>query len=117
MLRLFVGGMSSATTPEMLRNHFRASFEVANCVIIEDHVTKRSKGFGFIELVTELSAKEVITAFHKSRLDGRAITVNNADPKKKKEGQEGMGMAGMTRGDGRNTRGMRGEGSGAARRF
>jgi RNA recognition motif-containing protein len=45
----------------------------------------RSRGFGFIELVPEADMDAAIQALNGKELDGRALTVNEARPPKKRE--------------------------------
>jgi RNA recognition motif-containing protein len=46
-----------------------------------DRDTGRSKGFGFVELASDQSAKAAIAALNGKEVDGRALTVNEAKPR------------------------------------
>lgn len=78
--KLYVGGLSYGTTDEGLKQAFAEVGEVESAVIIMDRATNRSKGFGFVEMVTEDDAQAAIDRFNGAELDGRKITVNEARP-------------------------------------
>ena len=93
---LYVGNLSYKITDEDLKSNFSEAGEVASASIIKDKFTGQSKGFGFVEMKTEEGAAEAIKKFNGGTLDGKAITVNEARPKK----EFGAGGGG-TRGGGR----------------
>ncbi len=57
--------------------------------IMRDRDTGRSRGFGFIELAPETELAAAISGLNGKVLDGRALTVNEARPQKKREFQGG----------------------------
>lgn len=92
---LYVGNLSYKVTDEDLKSNFSEAGEVASAAIIKDKFTGQSKGFGFVEMKTEEGAAEAIKKFNGGMLDGKAITVNEARPKKE------FGAGGGSRGGGR----------------
>jgi RNA recognition motif-containing protein len=78
--RLFVGNLSWDTTDETLRNAFAAIGTVESASVITDKVSGRSKGFGFVEMVTDEEAAKAITELNGKQIDGREVTVNEARP-------------------------------------
>jgi len=100
---LYVGNLSFKITDDDLKSNFSEAGEVVSAAIIKDKFTGQSKGFGFVEMKTEEGATEAIKKFHGGMLDGRAITVNEARPKKE------FGAGG---GGGGNRGGFRGSRSG-----
>lgn len=46
--KLFIGGLSSETTEENLRNYYQQRGKLTGCVVIRDPARKRSRGFGFV---------------------------------------------------------------------
>jgi RNA recognition motif-containing protein len=109
---LYVGNVSFKVTDEDLRSNFSEAGEVASAAIIKDKFTGQSKGFGFVEMKTDEGAAEAIKKFNGGMLDGKAITVNEARPKKE------FGAGGGNRGGGGGFRGggNRGGGSGGGNR-
>ena len=103
---LYVGNLSYKVTDDDLKTNFTEAGEVASASIIKDKFTGQSKGFGFVEMKTEEGATEAIKKFNGGMLDGKAITVNEARPKKEFSG------GGGNRGGGGFNRGGRGGGGG-----
>lgn len=105
---LYVGNLSFKVTDEDLKTNFAEAGEVASASIIKDKFTGQSKGFGFVEMKTEEGATQAIQKFNGGMLDGKAITVNEARPKK----EFGAGGGGNRGGGGG---GYRGGGAGGNR--
>lgn len=79
---LFVGNLANEVTDEDLRVNFSEAGRVVAVNIIRDKYNGLSKGFGFVEMETEKDAQEAIKMFNGGTLRGKAITVNEARPKK-----------------------------------
>jgi cold-inducible RNA-binding protein len=103
---LYVGNLSFKVTDEDLKSNFSEAGEVASAAIIKDKFTGQSKGFGFVEMKTDEGAAEAIKKFNGGMLDGKAITVNEARPKKE------FGAGGGNRGGGGGFRGGNRSGGG-----
>ena len=76
--RLFVGSLSWDTTSESLRDAFQKFGPVADCVIVTDRDTGRSRGFGFVTMADRKDAQKAIQELDDQELDGRRIVVNIA---------------------------------------
>ncbi|KAI3446118.1 hypothetical protein Pfo_002783 [Paulownia fortunei] len=76
--RCFVGGLAWATTDQSLEQAFSQYGEVIESKIINDRETGRSRGFGFVTFKDEQSMREAIEGMNGQDLDGRNITVNEA---------------------------------------
>ena len=115
---LYVGNVSFKVTDEDLKTNFSEAGEVVSASIIKDKFTGQSKGFGFVEMKTEEGATEAIKKFNGGMLDGKAITVNEARPKKEfgagGGGNRGGGGGGYRGGGGGNRGGGGGNQVGAA---
>jgi len=113
---LYVGNVSFKVTDDDLKTNFTEAGEVVSASIIKDKFTGQSKGFGFVEMKTEEGATEAIKKFNGGMLDGKAITVNEARPKKEFSGGGNRGGGGGNRGGGGGFRGgNRGGGGGGGR--
>ncbi|MGA3281735.1 MAG: RNA-binding protein [Smithella sp.] len=118
---LYVGNLSYKVTDEDLKSNFSEAGEVATASIIKDKFTGQSKGFGFVEMKTEEGAAEAIKKFNGGMLDGKAITVNEARPKKEfgagggSRGGGRPGGGGFNRGGGGGNRGGGNRGGGGGR--
>lgn len=78
--RCFVGGLAWATTDDRLEQAFRPFGDVIQSKVISDRETGRSRGFGFITFADENAMNEAIKEMNGKELDGRNITVNQAQP-------------------------------------
>ncbi len=77
--KLFVGNLDFSVTSDDLREAF-SEFGPIDAVVITDRETKRSRGFGFVELPDEEAAQKAIKALNGKELKGRPINVNEAKP-------------------------------------
>jgi RNA recognition motif-containing protein len=91
---LYVGNLSYKITSDDLKSNFAEAGEVISATIIKDKFTGQSRGFGFVEMKTEEGAAEAIKKFNGGTLDGKAITVNEARPKKDSGPGNRMGRSG-----------------------
>lgn len=116
--KLYVGNLSYTVTEEALRELFSQAGEVKEATLIMDRDTRRSKGFGFVEMTTQADAEKAIQMFNGYDLDGRPLTVNIARPRVERGGGGGGGgfRGGGGRGGGRDG-GYRGGGGGGRRRY
>ncbi|KAL3356546.1 hypothetical protein AABB24_017281 [Solanum stoloniferum] len=96
----FVGGLAWATTDRTLTDAFSTYGEVVDSKIINDRETGRSRGFGFVTFKDEKSMKEAISGMNGSELDGRSITVNEAQARGSGGGGGGGGFGGGRRREG-----------------
>ncbi|MGE5673654.1 MAG: RNA recognition motif domain-containing protein [Mycobacterium leprae] len=80
---LYVGNLPWSVTEVELYNCFAAHGKVKGARVIVDRMTGRSRGFGFVEVAQEDAAK-VIETLNGSMLGGRAITVNEAQPRQQR---------------------------------
>jgi len=78
--KLYVGGIPYTSTGDDLKNHFSQAGNVESAVIINDKMTGRSKGFGFVEMSTDEEALKAIDMFNGKDFQGRNLTVNEARP-------------------------------------
>ena len=107
---LYVGNLSYKITDDDLKTNFSEAGEVASASVIKDKFSGQSRGFGFVEMKTEEGAAAAIEKFNGGTLDGKAISVNEARPKK--EFGAGGFRSGGNRGGGGFNRGGRGDGGG-----
>ncbi|CAN4110191.1 unnamed protein product [Withania somnifera] len=108
----FVGGLAWATTGRTLADAFATYGEVLDSKIINDRETGRSRGFGFVTFKDEKSMKDAISGMNGQELDGRNITVNEAQAR----GSGGGGGRRREGGGGYSGSGGYGGGYGGGRR-
>lgn len=77
--RIFVRNLSFGSTDEALKAHFEnAGHQVRSARIVLDRETGRSRGFGFVELMSDERFDDAVSALDGSFLDGRPISVREA---------------------------------------
>ncbi len=87
--KLFVGGLSWGMTDADLRKAFASYGEITEAKVITERDSGRSRGFGFVTFVRDEDAKTAISKMHGTSLEGRPLTVNEAQEKSKPEGRRG----------------------------
>ncbi|CAN6344061.1 unnamed protein product [Urochloa humidicola] len=113
--RCFVGGLAWATDDNSLHNAFSPFGEVLESKIILDRETQRSRGFGFVTFSSEQAMRDAIEGMNGKELDGRSITVNEAQSRGSRGGgggYRGGGGGGYGGGGGGYGGGSRGGGYG-----
>ena len=76
--KIYVGNLNFRTTEDGLRDLFSQHGDVTDVRIIIDRETRRSRGFGFVEMSDDASADAAIDALNNFDLDGRPLKVNEA---------------------------------------
>ena len=76
--KLFVGSLPWSVNDEELKETFEKHGTVISAKVISDRDTKRSRGFGFVEMESSSDASNAIRALNDSELNGRNIVVNEA---------------------------------------
>ena len=74
--KLFVGSLPWSVNDEELKEKFEKHGTVVSAKIITDRGTRRSRGFGFVEMENQDDAQNAIKALNESELNGRNIVVN-----------------------------------------
>ena len=110
--RCFVGGLAWATDDRSLEAAFSSYGEILDSKIINDRETGRSRGFGFVTFSSEQSMRDAIEGMNGKELDGRNITVNEAQSRRSGGGGGGYGGGGGGGGYGQRREGGYGGGGG-----
>ncbi len=80
-IHIYVGNLPFQLSSKELRDIFEAYGNVAFAKIVRDRETKRSRGFGFVEMTEEAEAQKAIEKLHQSLLHERELVVNVARPR------------------------------------
>lgn len=106
--KIYVGNLPYSVTDSTLESNFAEFGGVSSAKVMMDRDTGRSKGFGFVEMVSADVAQAAISALNGMSVDGRSIVVNLARPR-----EEGRGSGGYSKeGYGRSQRSDVGYGNG-----
>ena len=79
--KLYVGNLPFQTTSDELKDHFAQAGSVESASVVEDRMTGRSRGFGFVEMATPEEAAAAIEQLNGKDFGGRNLTVNEARPR------------------------------------
>lgn len=80
-MRIYIGNLNYRLRTEELKNAFLPYGEVIGAKIVRDQETKRSKGFGFVEMANQADGEKAIEALNGFELSGRKMIVTQAKPR------------------------------------
>jgi heterogeneous nuclear ribonucleoprotein A1/A3 len=86
--KIFVGGLSYATTEETLRTYFAQFGKLIDSVVMTFPENNRSRGFGFVEYATDEQV-DACQAARPHTIDGKTVETKRATPRD--EGRGGKG--------------------------
>lgn len=78
---IYVGNLPYKATDDDVRALFEAHGTVSSARVIVDRASGQSKGFGFVEMPERGAAEKAIEAINGSDFMGRALRVNESQPK------------------------------------
>jgi RNA recognition motif-containing protein len=84
--KLFVGNLSFEVTENDLQDAFSAHGTVLEANLMQDRMTGRSRGFGFVTMSNDQEAQMAIDSLNGTAMHGRALTVNVARPREERAG-------------------------------
>jgi RNA recognition motif-containing protein len=91
--KLFVGNLSfNVVEADLDQLCADLKIQTASVKVMRDMEMGRSRGFGFVELAPETDMDAAIQALNGKELNGRALTVNEARPPKKRDFGGGGGQ-------------------------
>ncbi len=76
--KLYVGNLSYAATREQLKEMFSRCGEVSDVRVIE------GKGFGFVEMASQMDAEKAMKELNGTEFMGRTLKIDEARPQKDK---------------------------------
>ncbi len=96
---IYVGNLAYATTEEQLKALFSEYGNVTSARVCTDRASGRSKGFGFVEMPDQAEANAAIEAINGREVDGRALRVNESQPKPRQDRRDegGYNRRGVSR--------------------
>lgn len=81
VVEIYVGNLSYDMSEVQMRREFERYGKVSSARIISNRLTKRSKGFGFVEMPDRAEAEAAIKALNERDVLGRKLRVNEAKNK------------------------------------
>ncbi|KAG2431322.1 hypothetical protein HYH02_013451 [Chlamydomonas schloesseri] len=79
--KIFVGGLAPETDDASLKAYFEQYGAVVEALVMVDHNSQRSRGFGFVTFAEEPSVEKVFAAGQMHELGGKQVEVKSATPK------------------------------------
>ncbi len=79
--KLFVGNLPYSIGEPELRQLFEQKGDVESVNLMRDVMTGRSRGFAFVEMVSEEIAQKAIKKLNNYSMNGRKLAVNEARPR------------------------------------
>ncbi len=86
-VKIYVGGLPYPATDSQLNDLFAPHGTVASAHVITDRTTGQGRGFGFVEMSTDAEANTALAALNGTQMDGRTLTVNEAEPREPRSGR------------------------------
>jgi RNA recognition motif-containing protein len=83
-MNIYVSNLDYLVEDDDLRGFFEEYGEVESARVITDRETRRSRGFGFVEMPDAEAAEKAIKELNGSHVKGRAINVTEAKPREEK---------------------------------
>jgi RNA recognition motif-containing protein len=80
-VQIYAGNLSYQMTQDNLQELFEQYGDVSSAKIITDKHSGRSKGFGFVEMISNEQAQAAIENLNEKEVAGRNIRVNYAKPR------------------------------------
>ena len=83
-MNIYVSNLSFNVQDEDLRSYFADYGDVTSAKVITDKFTRRSKGFGLVEMSDDEAGQKAIQELDGAVVDGRTIKVMVARPKEER---------------------------------
>ncbi len=102
-MNIFVAGLSYQINDADLKELFEEYGEITSAKIITDRETRRSKGYGFVEMADE-DGQRAIEELNGAEYDGRTLSVSEARPRAEGDRPRSSNRGGGNRGGGYGNR-------------
>lgn len=87
--KLYIGSLPYSWSVEQLEQLFAPFGRVNSTAIVSDQITKKSKGFGFVEMENEESAAKAMSELNGREVEGRPLSVREAKPNMDRGSRDG----------------------------
>ena len=85
-MNMYVSNLSFNTSDSDLKKLFSQYGAVSSAKVITDRETGKSRGFGFVEMDSDVEAKEAIKNLNNKDIEGRPMSVSVAREKTERPG-------------------------------
>ena len=87
-MKLLIRNLSRTMNEQQLKKLFMPFGRVTSATLVTDAGTKKSKGFGFVEMEADIDGYKAITALDNSMAQNKKIRVKSAEPEPTIESDE-----------------------------
>lgn len=101
-MNIYVGNLPYSVRDEELREAFEKYGTVNSAEVIFDKRTRRSRGYGFVEMLDDAEGQRAIAALNGAELQGRELRVDASQPKTDKRPSRPEGNRDRPRGEARS---------------
>lgn len=77
-MNIYVGNLNVITSEQQLTNLFAPFGSIKSVKIVQDHYSRKSRGFAFVEMTERSAGEEAIVKLNNLLLDEKYITVNES---------------------------------------
>ena len=96
-MNIYVGNLPYSIKSEELREAFEPYGTVTSAEVIFDRRTKRSRGYGFVEMSDDEAGRRAIAALNGSDFHGRELRIDESQPRDQKAERSSEGERGERR--------------------
>ncbi|UAY53970.1 RNA recognition motif domain-containing protein [Arachidicoccus terrestris] len=96
-MNIYVSNLSFQVEDEDLRGFFEEFGTVDSAKIVFDRETRKSRGFGFVEMPDNDAARKAIESLDGGSVDGRPLKVSEAKPREERPKTSYGSYAGKSR--------------------
>jgi len=89
MMNIFISNLTYAITDGDLQDLFEEYGQVSSAKIITDRETRKSRGFGFVEMPDAEAGRKAIEELDRAEYDGRVINVKEAEARPQRNNNRG----------------------------
>jgi RNA recognition motif-containing protein len=86
-MELYVGNLIYTMTDSELKTLFSSHGSVVSARIINDHFTRQSKCFGYVEMLNRKDGNQAMETLHGKTINNRLIVVKEARSRHERQGQ------------------------------
>lgn len=90
-MNIYVAQFDLQWKDEDLKSLFVTHGNVQSAKVEMDAFTEKSRGFGYVEMPDDGQAQSAITALNKTEVNGKQLTVQQAEPREVKRGSYKVG--------------------------
>ena len=83
-MNIYVSNLGFSVQDEDLKEYFEEYGQVTSAKVITDKFTRRSRGFGFVEMPDNNAAEKAIKELDGAVVEGRTISVTVAKPREER---------------------------------